>query len=465
MSHKLISSLLLTIFAAMPTFAAMPAAKSHQLSQIIAKPIPPGYHFPTPTTMIDKWIATSDTAAMRAHAWDIFSGITADSGERYEGKELPIWETWYGYSDVFPVTQTRVSTTAAASAFLASHRGPLRVFVQPHQFTHTKSGLSMLSALGPEDSRLMSFNKFSPHAATFIISPQVGPNGQIYYYNSGSSLRNLNTAFPTDTNSQDRSINQFPVEALVIKPVFSIVKSNGLTPLPLWQGATASIKPENPTPDTWKTCILIDPKSMSKQIRLATASEIARANPVKGLACKAYLYASLSTLYWFKLSDNEAATFNKARNGGVDPDDFAVLVALHVSTRETPFWTWQTFYWQPGEDTPDKFPGSKVGQPKNLKAPWTNYAMCANYSQTITPGGNIMDVCLNPYLETTPAIPAGMASNCMSCHGVARYSANQIEPYPLDYKAPIPFFTDPFYFNSSTTHTEFSWAIASQAMR
>lgn len=429
-------------------------------SDITAKKIPPGYHFPTPTSTIQQWIATADVKAMREHAWDIWSGMTVNSGEMYDGKELPIWETWYGFNDVFSSGQKNTSALTAAS-FLASHRGPLRVFIQPHQFKHVKTGLPMIKVLGPMTSRLMSFNKFSPDAAAFIISPQTGPGSQTYRYNSGSSLKQLNNAWPVDTRGEDRTINQLPVESLVAKPVFSIVKPKKLTPLPLWQGPAASTQPVNPTSNTWTTCVLIDPNGKGNSIRPATKSEINNANEANGLSCKTFLYAPLSTLYSFKIDREEAAAFNKVRGGGVRPGDYAVLVAFHVNTREIPFWTWQTFYWQPGADTPDNFPGSKADQPKNLQTPWNNYAVCVNYNQTTTLGGNTMDVCFNPYLETTPGIPNGMSSNCMSCHGVARVSNEPLgnNIYPADYKAPIAFFSDPLYFNSSTTHTEFSWAI------
>ena len=123
MIGKLLISLMLIILGTTSAFTA----PQRQLSEITAKPIPPGFHFQTPTAEINKWIATSNTKAMRRHAWDIWSGITADSGEIYEGKQLPIWETWYGLNDVFSSGHGNVSS-AAASAFLASHRGPLRVF-------------------------------------------------------------------------------------------------------------------------------------------------------------------------------------------------------------------------------------------------------------------------------------------------------------------------------------------------
>jgi hypothetical protein len=142
----------------------------------------------------------------------------------------------------------------------------------------------------------------------------------------------------------------------------------------------------------------------------------------------------------------------------VQAGDYAVLVAMHVNTKEIPFWTWQTFWWQPGADTPNGFPGSKAGQPATLGAPWSNYAGCANYAQTTTPGGSVMQVCFNAYLETSPGIPAGLTSNCMSCHGTARI-ATSATPYPASYSAPISFFEDATYFNPTSTHTDFSWAI------
>jgi hypothetical protein len=436
------------------------AAANDSLARIIAKPIPPGYHFTTPEATINQWIAESNVTAMRNHAWDIWSGMTANSGEFYKGKQLPIWETWYGSDDVFQFIPATGEMNAAD--FLASHRMQLRAFVQPHQFTHIKAGLKMLQVLGPPETRLMSFNKFNSEAATFIITPQAGPGRRVYHYNSGPSLDDLNKAWPANTRGQDRRINDFPVASIETKPVFGLVKRTGLTPVPLWQGPDASTNAANPMLHTWTSCVLIDPKARGNKVRPATEREIADANKVEGLSCQKYLYASLSTLYWIRVTADEAAVFSKGRSGNVSADDYAVLLAIHVNSHEIPFWTWQTFYWQPGADTPNGFPGSKAGQSKNLPAPWNNYAACTNYAQTTTPGSSKMDVCFNPYLETSPGIPAGLSSNCMSCHGVARVFEGEPDTpiYPRDYNAPIAFFTDPLYFNSNTTQTEFSWAIA-----
>jgi hypothetical protein len=151
--------------------------------------------------------------------------------------------------------------------------------------------------------------------------------------------------------------------------------------------------------------VLISPTGTGP-IRPATPAEIAGVS-TKGTACKTFQWAPLSTFYAVRLTADEAKNFAAATGKAVAEGDYAVLLAMHVNTKEIPFWTWQTFWWQPGADTPNNFPGNKQGQPSGLAAPWTNYAACTAYDQTTTPGGATMTVCFNPYLETDPGIPVG----------------------------------------------------------
>jgi hypothetical protein len=421
---------------------------------VVPQPIPYGFDFPAAAPTINGWVADANVTAIRGHAWNVWSGMTFKSGQTVDGKDLPIWETWYGSEDVFP----QPSLAAAAlprEALLRPRPRTLRAFVQPVQFHHIPS---LLAAAAAVKTNIVSFNKFDPEAAGFIVAPQPGPGNATYSYNKQSSLQNLNQAWPAGTAGANRAINEFPIRAIETKPVFQLVKASGLTPQPLWQGPAGSTNPTNPTPNTWTTCVLIDPAG-SGGIRPATAAEIAAKVDVGQMACSTYLYGPLSLLYSFKMTADEAAAFVQARGGPAVAGDYAVLAAMHVNTKEIPFWTWQTFYWQPGGDTPNGFPGSKAQQPATLAAPWNNYAMCANYNQTVKPGNATMDVCFNPYLETSPGIPAGITSNCMSCHGTARVANDA--GYPSAYTAPIDFFGDATYFNTTSTHTDFSWAIPS----
>jgi len=421
------------------------------------KPIPAGYHFPVPTPTINSWIATSNTTAIRTHGWDLWVGMATNSGEVFNGKPLPIWETWYGSEEVF---SPQASDASGAVTLLKPDRVPSRAFIAPRQLNHMALKANPAAVAGSSAAQVVSFNKFDPAAAEFIVSSHAGPGGGSFNYNASSSLSALNAAWPAGTPANARTIAEFPVTGIELKPVMSLVLRTGLTPLPLWQGPAGSTNATNPTPETWKTCVLVDPSPKAKGgIRKATAEEIKAANPNAALACQTYLYGPLSLLYSFQMSAAEAAAFTKAQGSQAKAGDYAVLDAMHVNSKEIPFWTWQTFYWQPGADTPNGFPGSKKNMPASVKSPWNNYAMCTAYSQTTKPGGSTMQVCFNPYLETSPGIPAGITSNCMSCHGVALVPGANAN-YPPDYTKPIDFFNDPGYFTDTVTRTDFSWAVA-----
>jgi hypothetical protein len=202
----------------------------------------------------------------------------------------------------------------------------------------------------------------------------------------------------------------------------------------------------------------------------ATPQQIASANKNSSFSCQTYLYAPISTIYHFAMDAAEAAAFNKVQiESGVTAQagDHAVLAAMHVNTKEIINWTWQTFWWQPGQDPPSDFPGSKKAMTQKVSGMWRNYAMCTAYNQTRGATSGEMVVCFNPYLETSATIPDGMQSNCMSCHGTATvgstFKRGQIDTlsYPPDYVKPIDFNTDPRF--KPFTRTDFSWAIPSDS--
>lgn len=434
---------------------AAPAA----VATVTPVPLPVGPNFPVPAATINGWIANNDDAAIRGHAWSLWQAMTAPSGQSVNNQPLPIWDTWADASTVFPQPQAQDASLKAAAKPSTD-----RKFRSPAQFHHTRDArLRALATAVHANFPVAVDVRLDPQAASFIGAPQPGPGGGTYSYASGASLTKLNAAWPAGTTPQNRGINEFPVQAIETKPVFGLVKAGGLTVQPLWQGPSASTNAGNPTPDTWTTCVLVQPGATGA-VRAATASEIssvAASVQAQGLACKTYLWAPLGTFYADQMNAAEAQSFNAATGGGsvqAAAGDYSVLLAMHVNTKEIPFWTWQTFWWQPGADTPDNFPGGKQGQPSGLGAPWNNYAACTAYAQTTTSGGSTMTVCFNPYLETSPGIPAGITSNCVSCHGVALIGPNAT--YPADYKKPIAFFTDPNYFTTLTTHTDFSWAVA-----
>jgi hypothetical protein len=84
--------------------------------------------------------------------------------------------------------------------------------------------------------------------------------------------------------------------------------------------------------------------------------------------------------------------------GQLSPEvgDYLVLTAMHVTTKEIPHWTFQTFWWTPYPDAPP-FGADRVPQVRGV---FRNYAMCNAWNEdlpvTATGGPHI---CFNPYLE------------------------------------------------------------------
>ncbi|MCP3162012.1 hypothetical protein [Myxococcus qinghaiensis] len=409
---------------------------------------------------------------------------------------MPVWDTWNG-EELFPAP--------GQPAPDLSRRKAAHAFHGPRQFHHPATTGQDVTPT----EQVVSFNKFNPEMAAYLTQGHpVSAGGPPYFYNQFTSLAALNIQWPANTPIARRAVQQAPYTApsagnpgsaaMELKPVLYLVKKRQPTPVPVWRGIEDSLNsgstctPEqqaldkcHPTPSLWLTCAIVDPTAPADApIAEATAEQIqgvaqliAEANnaspgaPV--FSCQRYLHAPLSALYSFQMTAAEARAFNSTSIEGLKAEagDSAVLTAMHVNTKELVNWTWQTFWWQPGSDAPDDFPGSKKGMTDKVTGAGRNYAMCTAYNQTQGTGSSKMVVCFNPYLETSPGIPKGIQSNCMTCHGTAAVGsafvntassppatwAPQTPSYPCDYEAPIDFAT--YTWLTGFTSTDFSWAI------
>jgi hypothetical protein len=428
--------------------------------------IPAGYGYPGDRAQIQAWADAWEIDKITQHTWDMWAGMTADSGQSFNGSKLPYWETWCGTEEVF-------------GGSCGKNTRPGRPFRVASQLTHV-ARLKGTSA--QPDTTVVSFNKFNPSMAQYLQAQHAGPGTTgPYNYTSVSSLIALNQAWPANTPTVDRKVEESPYKpttsgaagfaGIETKPVIFLIKASGLTPMPLWLGPAGSTNQTNPTPNTWTTCVLLDPASTGGPDVApvpATPAQIAQKVSMPSYACATYLYAPLSTIYNFKMDAADAASWNQLQgNGGTAAaGDYGVLGGMHVNSKEIIDWTWQTFWWQPGQDTPNNFPGSKSGMTANVKGAWRNYASCSAYNQTQGKASTKMVVCFNPFLETSSGIPSGLTSNCVSCHGTATAagSNNQISTlsYPPNYTKPISFGEgsvpiDPMF--AGFTRTDFSWAI------
>lgn len=450
---------------------------------IIPQSIPPGFDFPAERAALQAMADTNDIPAMRKHAWNLWAGLTADSKSAYNGKPLPIWETWLATDQVFKNPPIENETDAVDT----TQADPAREFKDPSQFFHVK--MTDTKSVNEAESSIVGFNKFDPTMVQYLWTGHPAPEApeERFFYTSSDSLKALNTTWG-DMPIIDRKVADAPNTALELKPVMMWIKAEGLTAIPFWQGPNNSTDNHctnvsvdelrhprpgqpptqcHPDPSTWTHCVLIDPDNSTDSLQPATKAQFADADFTEDKGCTNVTnaqYAGINQLYHIKLSESEAAAFNKAQQPAsrAQAGDFMVFLAMHVNTKEIVDWTWQTFWWQGGQETPDNYPGSGADRTANINEPWTNYNMCISYAQTTQPDNKgDMNVCFNPYLETSSGIPDGLRSNCVTCHGTATINTPQTGGYPATYDQPINY-GDPEYFEGATK-TDFSWAIPSNA--
>lgn len=472
MNTRLIALIPAALLLAACSYETPPATASEttitDTGSIVPMDIPGGFGYPGIREEFQYWADNWVIDNITATAWNLWAGMTLDSGQTWNGANLPVWETWCGNEEVF-------STTGCATL-----DRPARAFQAPSQVSHSAEVATA------NDTQVVSFNKFNPSMANYLAAQHSGPAGANYSYISMQDLSALNSAWPNGTPIAARKLADAPYQAdsahakgftgIETKPVIFVVKATGLTPMPLWQGPAGakSGSQNNATPETWLTCVLLDPANSAGSYTApvaATPAQIAQAVTNPQLSCQTYLYAPLSTIYNFSMDQAEAEGWNSLQEEpGITAEagDYGVLAAMHVNTKTTINWTWQTFWWQPGADTPNAFPGSKQGMTDNVKDAWRNYAMCSAWNQTKGNASSEMVVCFNPFLETSKGIPAGQTSNCMSCHGVATVGSplakGQLPTlnYPPAYTQPIDFDNDPRF--ATFTRTDFSWAIPVNAI-
>lgn len=430
-------------------------------------PVPIDYAaFPVAAATINGWVTNNDQSDIRTHAWNLWGGITAVT--KLTG-DLPVWETWYSDEEVQagPLLRGSSKTLALRAQGLPSHP-----FHAPRQFRHALElkGLAALKSVNNlTDTSLVSFNKFDNDYAQFVWAND--------YYKS-ATLWNIQESWPKDTPTVNRIIKPFPAKAIGLKPVFQVVNGpgnsspgsqNGITLLNYWQGdlatgPTHSTNPANPTPATWTQCVVVNTGNTPTP-------------PLNTLPCPNGGHpvgtVTLSSFYSIQLTADEAAnicttqpleTPAPQQSCTVKAGDYAILMAMHMTSRENDNWTWQTFWWNYNQPFPYGAP------PSTIAAPFNNYAMCTGYSMTVNPansphGKNV--VCYNPYLETGLTGVIGVQSDCMSCHAVASIGNNPITPgYPIfnwnastSYISPTVAADDTVYYNCQTT-TDFSWFLA-----
>jgi hypothetical protein len=420
---------------------ASPAAAPGALPAV---PPPPVRSFPSPPEVVQGWIDRMDLVRIRAHAWDMWASITSPSP--YAG--LPVWETWYSGHELFelgPLASAARRAGRSPAAGMARPGGThLRDFErarqlgQPHSRAGAAAGARTPIPTAPAE-RATAFNRYSPSVAQTIWDKGL---------NNSQVLDRINDEFdrsrtPVALRVVQTSVGVVDAASVVLKPVFQFVAGNAPSAIPVWTGISpaASTNLANPSAETWRRCVVLDPVRThppGATMVMPCNAEPARAWPVVSLAdfYAIRLTAEAAAAYsqFAAVSGDDIGQNNKTDRDSVmamvKPGNLALLMAMHVTGKEIANWTWQTFWW--ALDPQDPLTGRD--RPAGIGKPWSRYNMGTAYYMVTPPSNAAGDplVSFNPYLETnlqgsvagpgnTQIAWTGVNTNCMSCHRMAAW--------------------------------------------
>lgn len=445
---------LLSLLALGTTFAQGQASNPHYRGI----QLPDGKHFPASQKALLRMRDAGDEPAikaMRSHAWDLFAGLT---GER------PVWETWYTKCDVGLAQCADVPFDRERRV----HR-LLRGFEVPVQFldglpSRAGSGIVPGKPLARDSDALKE--AIRQLAVAFRQHPQFG--SVLFNQESRNNILKAclhpavvgTTACSPKLNGLGRA-HEFERGSVALKMVWESLPPNG--ELQIWNSSLWN-KIQDPTKE--KGFQLKDDFGLS--VPIDTSSK---------MPCEDRDYIGekipLSCFYYIPIITEEDRIQGSIVDSGVQKGWFLVLVAMHVTTKEIPEWTWTTFWW----DIHGVSDSRAAGRPRNIAIPWRHFLMETTLSG-MTPsekdGGP--KIVFNPYLETqvttTDEVPNGIISNCLQCHSRAAYivspEAHRVDGYDegilsrdgntLAVLGKTRRYPDPYYFDHRV-RTDFLWTI------
>ncbi|WGH75532.1 hypothetical protein P8625_15950 [Tenacibaculum tangerinum] len=374
------------------------------------------YEYPTDSTTVNNWIKANNFNAMYKHSWYIWKHLTSPVND---GKLR--YQTWSSPSQILD----KLNNSDKKSLISLK-------FNKPNQFLHAKLNSQVFS-----DTKVVEVVAYNEAAEKYAL------DNKIFYL---STLKKLQAS----TYSQ---IPDFPSEAITIKPVYKIITQNklnneGIYTMEAWPGPKY-LEDGYPEKD-WKSRIYVNTKED-------------KSNPNGRIDYDSGKMTAENTYYLndfihFRIDQALADSYNSENNITDDSEkarsnDIAVLVAMHVGTKEIKRWVWQTFWWSASPLTPSIPSSNDIASAKNgidLHGAANHYAMDIAYSMVIpaqpyiggkNEGGIVVG--FNPYLESgfgtkvfnqemsyvvnngnKISTNLGATSNCMSCHMAAAIKTN-----------------------------------------
>ena len=404
----------------------------------------PGFKFPEDSTTINKWLDTYDSSDIALHGWGIWAGLTTRTGNKIDSEDLYVFQTWETPSDLQDSLNLGGHANRVALTAPQNTRKALRA---PKQLEHSEKATNIFML----KQRSMPANKtplkvvcypakkegvYTDFDAVAYDNPAADHILSYRLYDS-SVLAKMYSGGKTD-------IPDFPNTAIATKPRYYVVHKAdikaGFFPLRIWNGPNYCKKgfPQK----EWPGLVYIDVNNKSAGDG-STGMNDAPQKP-------AYSY-NLNTFIYYTIKASDTAAIHAAGDPNVTPGDLAILVGMHVTSREIKRWTWQTYWWTPNPNQPpapsSAFIVSK--RPAQITGAAAHYAMAVAYTfiwpnQPYTGGNNKGEsiIAFNPFLESAFGTGTfggdtglvisksgpqynivGCQTNCMSCHALAIFTS------------------------------------------
>jgi hypothetical protein len=400
------------------------------------------FNFPESEETIYEWVSKEDSYAVTKHAWGIWAGLTQKTGQVHKGRDLRVYETWHG---VGQLSEASAAGYRSYGCNLNPHTTTkLKV---PKQLAHA----GVLQSTITEDYAILETVAYSPDAACFATS---------------NLLFNKSVLDRLLVHGDIGKIPDFPVRSITTKPTYYVAKAtNGLVKVPAW--TTTPVPAKVFGHNQWKNYVYVDLEN--KQDPTKKLIPVTSDNPTKEEIAAAT--CNMSDFIGFKIDAETADYLNSLQDKGNDPkhqfhkDSVALLVAMHVTSKEIKNWTWQTYFWvadprNPGHPSANAYADL---MPDSVKDEARHYAVSPCYAMTTNK--NEPMICYNPYLEagfgpqvfkmanrTDPDFQYGVQTNCMSCHALATSSGKL--GYTTDQNINL---FDPMFNND--VQLDFAWSI------
>jgi hypothetical protein len=422
--------------------AAIPVCQSPAM-------FPAGFDYPKTFAQVDRWIATGDVPRTREHGWYLWAGLN------FATPGGPVWRTWCTSTQAFDFGPDARGSSYAAAGPGGAHRPgilPLRAIRASRGQGPTEDPINFTDGPGypvPDPVRAAYPQCYVPPAPnshqfgglrdgpTFQSNGDVMVAGVIYNPTAYDWIRSRNEYLAATLNAlippSDRtaSMSVLPLRSMALKPMMWPIPRSGYSAIPVWDDpqddhdSYAGFE----VPGLWPRAVAVGAMPTdARNVDVRTFLGLRTRNDDRSPAREPVTYRGiptwpLSSFYSFTpqlagMDDCDRAILDAsawwAYGRAFEQGDRLALVAMHIMSKETIGWTFQSVWWH---DRPNVGPYS-LNRPNiphdRAPGPWRNYLLAVTYGIPDPQMPTQWPIAFNPYIELAASHP--IRTNCMNCH-------------------------------------------------